>query len=131
MMQRLSVLTVLVSLLLFSSCAKKDAEPGAASHATVYMRDGSSYAGDVVNSSPTELTLAGDDKTTRTLAMKDVRAIEYDDAPAPQTEANGAKPSGAKPRQRAGELNHERHHHPVASVISTRTHELPAGTEIS
>src|SRR5713226_7074543 len=106
MMRRLSVLTVFVSLLLFSSCAKKDAEPGAESHATVYMRDGSSYAGNVVNSSPTELTLAGDDKTTRTLAMRDVKSIEYDDTSAPQPEA-----SNAPPRQPAREVNHERHHY--------------------
>ncbi len=133
MMRWLSVLTILISLLLFSSCAKEDAEPGAASHATVYMRDGSSYSGNVVTSSPTELTLAGDDKTTRTLAMRDVRSIEYDDTPAPQTTAASPQsiPASPRPRQPAGELNHERHHHPVESVINTRTHELPAATEIS
>ena len=71
----------IVFALLLVSCAKQDT--GAGPHATVVMRDGTQYAGSVTNTTPSEVTLKGDDNAMHTLAMKDVKSIEYDDAAAP------------------------------------------------
>jgi len=90
------------------------------------MRDGTSYVGTVASSSPTELTITGDDKATRTLAMKDVKSIEYDEAvstPAPAA----STPAPAEPRRPAvaakrprPDISHENHPHPVETAISTK-----------
>src|SRR5712664_938362 len=98
-------LSILFTLLLVS-CAKQDS--GTAPHATVVMRDGTQYAGNVTSTSSTEVTLKGDDNVTHTLAMKDVKSIEYDDAAAPpaETAQAGAKAT-ARPTRRS--LSHERH----------------------
>ena len=63
---RRMLLTVLfaVSLAMFPACSKKVAGP----HATVSLRDGTAVAGTVVGTSPSQITLVGDDNTTRTIA---------------------------------------------------------------
>jgi hypothetical protein len=114
----------MVFVLLLVSCTKQDT--GTGPHATVMMRDGTQYAGNITNTSPSEVTLKGDDNAMHTLAMKDVKSIEYDDAAAPPAEtAQG----GARPARRS--LSHERHEHPQESAISSKTYELSAGTEVA
>jgi hypothetical protein len=121
---RRNILILLIMLCgLLVSCAKVDT--GSAPHATVYLRDGSTYAGTIVGTSPAEVTVNGDDKATRTIAMKDVKSIEYDDASAPSPETIGAK------RSSGSELSHERHRHPEESAIRTKTYDLAVGTEFS
>ena len=119
----ISILLIILCGLLVS-CAKNT---GPAPHATVYLRDGSTYAGTVASTSPTEVTVNGDDKTTRTIAMRDVKSIEYDDAAVPPAETAQA---GAR-RSSGPELSHERHRHPEESAIRTKTYDLAAGTELS
>ena len=103
------------------------------------MRDGSQYAGKVVSSSPAEITLAGDDNVTHTLAMNTVKSIDYDEAPAqappPETARQQPPPpesGGPRPPERRyqPELNHEYHRHPEPSDIQTRSYVVPAGTEL-
>ncbi len=106
------------------SCARQDT--GTGPHATVLMRDGTQYAGTVTTTSSTEVTLKGDDNAMHTLAMKDVKSIEYDDAAAPPAETAKA---GAKPVR--SERSHEDHRHPAESAINTKTFELPVGTEVA
>ena len=136
----ISILAIVVSLVLVSSCARKD--PGPATHATVYLRDGSQYAGTVTSSSAAEITLAADDKSTRTIAMKDVKSVEYDEPaaqaqtqPPPAAEApppQMQRPPAAPPlRQREPELSHERHYHPDAEAVTTRSYEVPAGADLT
>jgi hypothetical protein len=149
----ISILPIIVSVLLVSSCARKDSGP--ATHATVYLRDGSQYAGTVTSSSAAEITLAGDDKSTRTIAMKDVKSVEYDDPaaqaqtqPPPAPEAPLAQtqpPPAAEPpptqmqrppatpplRRREPDLSHERHYHPDAEAVTTRSYEVPAGADLT
>ena len=60
----------IVFALLLVSCAKQDT--GAGPHATVVMRDGTQYAGNITSTSSSEVTLKGDDNAMHTLAMKDV-----------------------------------------------------------
>jgi len=118
-----SILPMVFTLLLVS-CAKQDS--GTGPHATVFMRDGTQFAGTVASTSPTDVTLKGDDNVTHTLAMKDVKSIEYDDAAAPPAAtAQGV----ARPARRS--LNHERHEHPQESAIRSKTYEVSAGTEIA
>src|SRR5215467_8842529 len=98
------------------------------------MRDGTSASGTVISTSVSEIQLAGDDKVTRTIPMAQVRSIEYQDAPAataadnnPPSSAVPSVPSAPSPR----EVPHREHYHPRESAITTKTYELPAGTEIS
>jgi hypothetical protein len=116
------LLIVLCSLLI--SCARQESTTGP--HATVLLRDGSEYAGSVTGTTPTEVTVHGDDNTTRTIAMKDVKSIEYDDASAPPP-AEQAK-SGAKRARR--ERSHDDHYHPEAAAVTSKTYELAVGTEV-
>jgi hypothetical protein len=82
-----------------------------------------------------EVQIAGDDKVTRTIPMNQVRAIEYDgtvttEAPSASTTTKPEPPPAGTTGQ--AELRHrEQHHHPQEAAITTSTHELPPGTEIS
>ena len=115
------LLIVLCGLLI--SCAKQESATGP--HATVLLRDGSEYPGTVTASTPAEVTVHGDDNTTRTIAMRDVKSIEYDDASAPPPDQGKA---GTKRARR--ERSHDDHYHPEAAAVTTRTYELAVGTEV-
>ena len=128
----ISILLITLCLLL-ASCAQKDA--GLAPHATIVMRDGTQYTGTVTSSSASEVSLKGDDNTAHTLAMKDVKSIEYDDtapiaappeAQPPQTAQAPARPGARRLRERS----HEDHYHPEQAAITTKTYELAVGTEL-
>jgi len=132
MMKRIVV--PLVASFLLCSCATKEADRP---HATVTMRDGSTVAGSVVSTSASEITVAGDDKSSRTIPMNQVKSIDYDDAP--PAAAAAAVPDQPKPAPAAAparsparsQAAHQEHYHPPQSVVSTRTYQLPVGTEIS
>lgn len=124
-MRRYISLLLIVLCGLIISCAKQ--ETAAGPHATVLMRDGSEYAGTVTGTTPAEVTVKGDDNTARTIAMKDVKSIEYDDASAPPPAEQGKE--GAKRTRR--ERSHADHYHPEPSAVTTKTYELPVGTEVS
>ena len=123
------------ALLFLASCAKQ----GSGQHATVLMRDGSELTGTVTATSPSEITLAGDDKTTHTIPMAQVKSIEYDDAaaaPGSATSADnsgaGAAPSGRAPAARASsDRVHEHHYHPTQAQIHTKTYVVPSGTKVA
>jgi hypothetical protein len=126
----------LVALFFMASCAKQ----ASGQHATVMMRDGSELTGTVTATSPSEITLAGDDKTTHTIPMAQVKSIEYDDA-APQSSdsqvsaANsgaGAAPGGRASAARASsDRVHEHHYHPTQAEIHTKTYVVPADTKVA
>ena len=124
------------SLFLLVSCAKQ----GSGQHATVLMRDGSELMGTVTASSPSEITLAGDDKTTHTIPMSQVKSIEYDDAAAQASDTQssagnsggGAAPSGSAAATRASsDRVHEHHYHPTQAEIHTKTYLVPDGTKVA
>ena len=133
--------SLLILFGLLCSCAKQEST---GPHATVTMRDGSTYAGTVTASSPSNVTVAGDDKTSRTIPMAQVRSIEYDDAPptaaaapADQTQPSSsstpappATASRAKKEAARSQIAHQEHYHPPQSAVSTKTYSLPAGPEI-
>ena len=118
------------ALFLLTSCATKQA-PG--QHATILMRDGTTLTGTVSASSPTEVTLAGDDNTRHIIPMTQVKSIEYDDVAPAQTSST---PAGAPPTRRgsprvASNALHEHHYHPTRAEIHTKTYVLSAGTQVS
>ncbi len=140
------VVAAALSGLFLPSCAKKDSE---AARATVIMRDGTQVAGAVVASSPAEMKIAGDDGVTRTIPMSQVKSVDYGDAPVAPASAQTATPARrdaasprttgrraereapALPSQSEPDRVHEFHQHPPESAITTRTYELPVGTEVS
>jgi hypothetical protein len=149
MKRRLITLTCF-ALAALTSCNRNT---GGGQHGTVLMRDGTSISGTVVSASGSEIQLSGDDKVTRTIPMAQVRSIEYDDTP-PATAAGNTPPSAGVPPAasappaastppatsappaasapaRPRESAHREHYHPAESAITTKTYQLPAGTEIS
>jgi hypothetical protein len=124
------------ALLFLASCANKTAS---GPHATVLMRDGTTLAGAVTATSPTEITLAGDDNVTHTVPMTQVKSIEYDDAAGAQTSAAQTAPASGgvapTPARRAAlarrsEAAHEQHYHPTPAEIQTKTSVLAEGTKV-
>ncbi|HEV2194150.1 MAG TPA: hypothetical protein VGR55_01110 [Candidatus Acidoferrum sp.] len=130
------VSVTLGALFFLTSCAKQ----ASGQHATVLMRDGSELAGTVTATSPSEITLAGDDKTTHTIPMTQVKSIEYDDASAQNSDTQasaangggGAAPSGGAAATRASsDRVHEHHYHPRQAEIHTKTYVVPDGTKVA
>jgi hypothetical protein len=134
------------ALFFLASCAN---QKGSGQHATILMRDGSTLTGTVTATSPAEISLTGDDNSTHTVPMAQVKSIEYDDAPATQSSAaqtastpagGGAPASGGAtpaPRRRSpasraqAEAVHEQHYHPTQEEIQTKTYVLPVGTKVA
>jgi len=127
---RIACTILLAGAVLVSSCNQASGERKAA----LQLRDGTTVSGTVLSSSAKEIQLAGDDKTTHTIPMAQVRSIEYADPPSDS--AGGVPtPAASAPQQvsaaPAPVFSHEHHYHAAASAITTKTYELSAGTEIS
>ena len=114
-----------LTAVLLSFCVSSCTKPaGAGQSATVTLRDGTQASGTVLSSSASEIQLSGNDSTTRTIPMAQVRSIEYQD---PASNA----PTPASAAVNPPELSHADHYHPVGAAITTRTFELAVGTEVS
>jgi hypothetical protein len=116
---------------LLSSCANSSAPAVKAPHARLSLRDGTRIAGTVTASSPSEITLLGDDKASRTIAMKDVKSIAYDEPTIIVPAAPGAPPPATSYSAVDSEAVHEDHYHPPVAAIRTKTYTVPAAAEIS
>ena len=106
---------------LLTSCSSQSTADGP--HATVSMRDGTQVAGIVTASTPSGITLMGDDKVSHTISMAQVKSVAYDQ---PQAAQPGTADSGAPPP----DATHDDHYHPPASAIQSKTYTLPAGAQI-
>lgn len=132
MQHRISFLVVLVSFALLVACANQTSTSGP--HAMVYLRDGSTFSGGVVKTSASEITIVGDDQSTRTIPMQNVKTIDYGDAAPPPAGSTAPPPAvvtAPPPAEPVRERSHEDHYHPEESSIRTRTYQVPAGTEIA
>lgn len=118
--------TMFGALFFLASCASKQST---GQHATITMRDGSTLAGTVTATSPSEVTLAGDDNQTHTIPMTQVKSIEYDDTAA--TQASASQPGTAPAAPASSSSAHEHHYHPTQAEIHTKTYVMPAGTKVS
>jgi hypothetical protein len=123
---------VILSILILSSRATIEAQSNNnGQHATILLRNGGRFNGSVVASSPSQLTLAGDDKVRRTLDMRDVKSIEYNDWPATNQYQSSNDRQSIRQTETQSSQVHENHYHPQSSSINTRSSELRAGTQIS
>jgi len=113
-----------LALALLTSCTNRTPAPGAP-HATVSLRDGTTLAGTITASSPSEITLLGDDKASHTIAMTQVKSIAYDEPPAPVVDPGATQSATTQP-----DTTHDDHYHPPLSAIQTKTFTLPAGALI-
>jgi len=97
------------------------------------MRNGTTLAGTVTATSASEITFAGDDHTTHTVPMTQVKSIEYDDTAAGPTSAPptpATQTRSASAARAASDSFHEHHYHPAQSEIHTKTYFLPVGTQV-
>jgi len=123
----MKVTSIIVLLLALSACS---GTPATGPRATVQMRDGSSVSGMVLSSTADEIKISGDDNVTRTIAMAQVRSVDYGDAPAPAAPgaapamAGAAKPAATRPARPAAPR-------PTADDITSETRVLASGTEVS
>lgn len=131
-MRRLTILVPVFLVLLLTSCAKEESVPAAsdAQHAKVMLRDGTTVSGNVVSSTASEITIAPDGGgDNRTISMKQVKSLSYDDAaaPAPTVAATGGAHTAAPTPEPDV---HENHYHPEKTAIQTKTFVVPVGTEV-
>jgi hypothetical protein len=140
------ILSPLAALLLLAGCGNKQPAPAAstqAPHATVQMRDGTSFAGTVASSSPTELKLTGDDGVSHTIPMSQVRSIDYGETanaqppaaspaqpPVSAPQPAAPPPQAAAPPPPAEAPANVPASHPAERTVTTRTFVLPAGAHI-
>ena len=121
----MKVASTLVLLLVLSACSSTSG--GGGQRATVQLRDGSSVTGTLVSSSAEEIKITGDDNVTRTLPMSQVRSVEYGEAAAAGTSSSGSTMASASARPAPRPARPR----PSLDDITSETHVLPAGTEIS
>ena len=111
---------------LLASCSSQSTANGP--HATVLMRDGTQVSGIVTASTPSGITLMGDDKASHTISMADVKSVSYDQ---PQPGPSGAgQPGSADSGAAQPDVVHDDHYHPPVSAIQSKTYMLPAGALI-
>ena len=112
---------------LLTSCSSQSTADGP--HATVLMRDGTQIAGIVTASTPSGITLMGDDKASHTMSMAQVKSVSYDQ---PQPVQSGATqpPTAADSGSAPPDATHDDHYHPPVSAIQSKTYALPAGALI-
>lgn len=133
MRSHIVVAFVWCGLFVSSGCQKKDSAAAAGPEATVIFRDGTRISGEVLQSSPAQITLKAVDGTTRVLEMRNVRTVDYGDAASP---AETPKPAdSARPEERRARIHNDGpptppRFHPQESHISTTTFTLPAGTKV-
>ena len=151
----MKVALTLALLVFLSGCTST---PTTGPRATVQMRDGSRVSGMVLSSTADELKVAGDDNITRTIPMSQVRSVVYGDAastapaaaaPAPIAPPQTAPPVAARPADAPppvaapppappaalppppAPIAEAPLPRPTLDDVTTDTHVLPAGTELS
>jgi hypothetical protein len=118
---------------LLTSCASHATAPGDGPHATVFMRDGTQVSGIVTASTPSGITLMGDDKAWHTISMAQVQSVSYDQSqtgPPATVQPGAGQPGSADSGTPPPDAVHEDHYHPPISAIQSKTYTLPAGALI-
>jgi hypothetical protein len=122
----MKIASAIVLLLLVSACSSSQAGP----HATVQLKDGTSVSGTVASTSASEIRITGDDNVTHAIPMSQVKSVDYGDAAEPAAAAAPAKAGGA-PTMAARPRSASKPARPTADDITTETHVIDAGAEIS
>lgn len=140
-----------LGILVFSSCAKKEAgepstpaaeapataESAGGPHVFVQLKDGTSVPGTIVASSATDMIVAGDDGVEHKIPLDQIKTVEYREAQA----AKATRQATAKRKAREASAPAQEHTQQAAqaptpasqapAAVTTRTYELPSGSEIS
>ncbi len=148
-------LVALTGILVLTSCTKKETEapkssaeaqaPAAAQHAGgphvfVHLTDGSKVPGTIVASSQTDMVVAGDDGIERKIPMVQIKSVEYGEAEQARKASREPPPSRmpgkeepAPPQQQTAQQREQPPElsPPPPPVVTTRTYELPVGSEVS
>jgi len=142
---RLSIVSVVLAVAMFSSCAKKEVAetpqpaveaPGAVApasgpHAVVHLNDGSKVPGTIVASTQTDMTVAGDDGIERKIPLTQVKSVQYGESRKPELASRPKPPAQDPPSRPAPSDSPLRPAAPPPPVMTTRTYELPVGSEVS
>jgi hypothetical protein len=127
------------------------AESAGGPHAFVHLKNGGRVPGTIVASSKTDMVVAGDDGIEHKIPLSQVKSVEYGEGRPAQTAAapvrepvrpnraakQDAAPQQQTPPQTARETAASDTATPAAPApppppkVTTRTYELPAGTELS
>ena len=121
------------SFLMSSGCRNTNSVPVPKTDVTVVLRDGSSVAGEIVESTPLQITLKAYDGTTRVLEMRNVRTVSYGEAgsqAAPPAPPVSGTQTGRLERVHSDPPPTPPRFHPEESHISTTTFLLPIGTQV-
>jgi hypothetical protein len=154
-------LFALMGTIALSSCAKKESaeqaskpnaeapatSPAAAPattgpHAFVHLKNGSKVPGTIVASSQTDMVVSGDDGIEHKIPLSQVKSVEYGETsgqpaerasrePAKRTPAREEPPAPRAQPQEAAQPPAALTPAPAVREVTTRTYELPAGSEIS
>jgi hypothetical protein len=127
-----------MTLALLNSCSSQSSTssaPADGPHATLLMRDGTQIAGMVTASTPSGITLMGDDKVSHTISMAQVKSVSYDQPPPVPSATNQTATSQTAAADSAASTAppdpvHDDHYHPPVTAIQTKTYRLPAGALI-
>ena len=154
MIRRIAFLT-LMGVVILTSCGKKEsseapatAQPASSPHALVYLKDGSKVPGTIVASTQTDMVVAGDDGIERKIPLAQIKSVEYGEAPPappvrqasrePAPSRRAARDESAPAQQQAPEQAAQPMEQrqappmpPPPPPVTTRTYELPTGSEIS
>lgn len=105
-------------------------------HARITLRDGGFITGRILESTPTQVVMAGDDNISHTVPTTQIRALEYEDATqiarsAPmQQQAKIQRAPARRPVQTEAPAQHAEHYHPAAAAVQSKTFLIPAGTAV-
>jgi hypothetical protein len=124
--KHIPLLPAMMLAALLTSCSSQSTANGP--HATVLMRDGTQVSGIVTASTPSGVTLMGDDKASHTISMADVKSVSYDQPP--PNPSGAVQPASADSSTVQPGGYHDDHYHPPVSAIQSKTYMLPAGALI-
>jgi hypothetical protein len=135
------------------AAAEQAAAPAAGPHAVVLLKSGGRVPGTIVASSQTDLVVLGDDQIEHKIPLAQVQSVQYSDAPAePARQASNRPAAKPAPREDRPPLAASKSEpaqtaqqqpsapiiapapaspQPKRSAVTTKTYELPPGSEIS
>lgn len=151
------VFPLIASSFLLASCNKSPVAPVVTDgpHARLTLKDGTYLTGRVLESTTSQVVIAGDDNQNHTVATSQVRSLEYVDA-SPMAPTNSAAGGVNAPPAVTGETraearrdqqreqrreaaveqrslvdaDHERHYHPAETAVTSHNLTVPAGTTV-
>jgi hypothetical protein len=142
-MKRAIACLALTGVAMLTSCSKQDTtaeapkslvetaaapQPAGAPHVVVHLNDGSKVPGTIVASTQTDMVVAGDDGIERKIPVGQVKSVDCGQTPAAPKPVQQASREPAPPpvSPRPAPLPP-----PTTRAITTRTNELPVGSEVS